>query len=156
MQNEGVRCRRGKQKLQCGCWATPGIGFEPVPLPHTDGRADGKGEEGIPISDYVCRRHCTVRWKGSYMTVLGDAEEGSGRGGGGGGGGVGGGVGWGWGGGGGGGGGGASKSIENPVHGLFLRKHTTSVDRWSWRGSLKCDALRMLCDEYRGGRRYGD
>ena len=59
----------------------------------------------------------------------------------------------------GGGGGGRSTSIENPVHGLFLRtelqrKHTTSVDRW--RGSLKSDALRMLCDEYRGGRRYGD
>ena len=69
-----------KQQFQCGGWVTPVIGLEPVPLPHTDRRADENGEEGSPRIDDVCRRHCTVRRQGSaHDGVLGDVEESSGR-----------------------------------------------------------------------------
>ena len=112
MQKEGAQCRRGKQQLQCGGWVTPGTGLEPVPVPHTDGRADGKAEEGSHGIDVVCRRHCTVRWQGSgHGGVLGNVEESPGR------------------------GGNPSQSTGDPVHGLFLRterprKETTSEDPW--------------------------
>ena len=46
------------------------------PLPHTDGRAGGKGEEGSPIIDDVCRRHCAVRRQRSgHDGVLGYVKE---------------------------------------------------------------------------------
>ena len=113
MQKEGAQCCRGKQQLQRGGWVTPGTGLiEPVPVPHTDGRADGKAEEGSHRIDVVCRRHCTVRWQGSgHGGVLGDVEESPGR------------------------EGNPSQSTGDPVHGLFLRterprKETTSEDPW--------------------------
>ena len=42
----------------------------PVPLPHTDGRADGKGGEGSPRVDAVCRRHRVVRRQGCGETMI--------------------------------------------------------------------------------------
>ena len=53
MQNEGAQC--SNFNVEDGLH-TPGIGLEPVPLPHTDRRADGKGEEGSPImfADDIC------------------------------------------------------------------------------------------------------
>ena len=53
-----------------------GSAFKPVPLPHTDGRADGKGEEGSPRVDAVCRRHRVVRRQGcGHDRVPGVVEE---------------------------------------------------------------------------------
>ena len=64
MPNEGAHSSGRKQQIQCRGWPTPGICLKPVPIPHTDGRADGKGEEGSPRVDAVCRRHRVVRRQG--------------------------------------------------------------------------------------------
>ena len=45
-------------------------------LPHTDGRADGKGEEGSPRVDAVCRRHRVVRRQGCGHDRVGDQRTG--------------------------------------------------------------------------------
>ena len=51
-----------------------------IPLPHTDGRADGKGEDGSPRVDAVCRRHRVVRRQGcGHDRVPGVVEESLGR-----------------------------------------------------------------------------
>ena len=47
-----------------------------MPLPHTDGRADGEGEEGSPRVDAVCRRHRVVRRQGcGHDRVPGVVED---------------------------------------------------------------------------------
>ena len=49
-------------------------------IPHTDGRADGKGDEGSPRVDAVCRRHRVVRRQGcGHDRVPGVVEESLGR-----------------------------------------------------------------------------
>ena len=80
MPNEGTHSRGRKQQIQCCGWPTPGICIKPVPLPHTDGRADGKGDEGSPRVDAVCRRHRVVRRQGcGHDRVPGVVEESLGR-----------------------------------------------------------------------------
>ena len=60
--------------------ATQDVFQQVLTLHHTDGRADGKGEEGSPRVDAVCRRHRVVRRQGcGHDRVPGVVEESLGR-----------------------------------------------------------------------------
>ena len=57
-----VQCSRRKRQLQCGCVVAPRICLEPIPIPHTHGCTDRRGEERSTRIHDVCGRHCTL-WR---------------------------------------------------------------------------------------------
>ena len=62
LSNKGAQCSRRKRQLQRGCGVTPMICIEPIPIPHTLGCTDKRGEESNTRIRDVCGRHCTF-WR---------------------------------------------------------------------------------------------
>ena len=74
------RCAQSREKAANSMLRLTYTRDLPVPLPHTDGRADGKGEEGSPIVDAVCLGHRVVWRQGcGHDRVPGVVEESLGR-----------------------------------------------------------------------------